>query len=92
MPSQHQSPQSPLIHLVDDDEAVRLGLSMLIGTVGLRVAGWPDAQSFLQGLDRQAIGAIVLDVRMPGMGGLALKSPHRLVNHHARIRKRQNMV
>jgi FixJ family two-component response regulator len=72
MPSQHQSPQSPLIHLVDDDEAVRLGLSMLIGTVGLRVAGWPDAQSFLQGMDRQAIGAIVLDVRMPGMGGLAL--------------------
>ncbi|MBK6852725.1 MAG: response regulator transcription factor [Burkholderiales bacterium] len=72
MPSQQQAPQSPLIHLVDDDEAVRLGLSMLIGTVGLRVAGWPDAQSFLQGMDRQAIGAIVLDVRMPGLGGLAL--------------------
>ncbi|MEY2687522.1 MAG: hypothetical protein RL375_1720 [Pseudomonadota bacterium] len=66
------APQSPLIHLVDDDEAVRLSLAMLIGTVGLRVAGWPDAQSFLQRMDRQAIGAIVLDVRMPGMGGLAL--------------------
>jgi FixJ family two-component response regulator len=72
MPSQQQAPQSPLIHLVDDDEAVRLGVSMLIGTVGLRVAGWSDAQSFLQGMDRQSIGAIVLDVRMPGMSGLAL--------------------
>jgi FixJ family two-component response regulator len=64
--------QSPLIHLVDDDEAVRVALTLLIGTVGLRVAGWADAQGFLQGMDRQAIGAIVLDVRMPGMGGLAL--------------------
>jgi FixJ family two-component response regulator len=66
------APQSPLIHLVDDDEAVRVGLALLIGTVGLRVAGWANAQSFLQGMDRQAIGAIVLDVRMPGMGGLSL--------------------
>ncbi|MFM2069400.1 MAG: hypothetical protein RLZZ584_4309 [Pseudomonadota bacterium] len=65
-------PQSPLIHLVDDDEAVRISLGLLIGTVGLRVAAWGDAASFLAGLDRQAIGAVVLDVRMPGMGGLAL--------------------
>jgi two-component system, LuxR family, response regulator FixJ len=45
---------------------------MLIGTVGLRVAAWANAAEFLAGLDRQAIGAVVLDVRMPGMGGLAL--------------------
>jgi hypothetical protein len=34
--------QSPLIHLVDDDDAVRHGLSLLIGTVGLRVQPWAD--------------------------------------------------
>jgi two-component system response regulator FixJ len=63
---------SPLIHLVDDDEAVRDSLALLIGTVGLRVQPWADPQAFLDGFDRQAIGVIVLDVRMPGMGGLAL--------------------
>lgn len=61
-----------LIHLVDDDTAVRRSLSLLIGTVGLAVAEWPDPQAFLDGFDREAIGAIVLDVRMPGIGGLSV--------------------
>jgi two-component system, LuxR family, response regulator FixJ len=56
------NPTSPLIHLVDDDAAVRDGLALLIGTVGLRVAQWPDPQGFLDGFDREAIGDIVLDV------------------------------
>jgi len=63
---------SPVVHLVDDDEAVRSSLALLIGTVGLRVQPWADPQGFLDGFDRQAIGVIVLDVRMPGMSGLAL--------------------
>ena len=63
---------TPLIHLVDDDAAVREGLALLIGTVGLRVQAWDDPQAFAEGFDRQAIGAIVLDVRMPGLGGIAL--------------------
>ena len=63
---------SPLIHLIDDDEAVRDALSLLIGTVGLRVQPWADPQAFMQGFDRQAIGAIVLDVRMPGISGLTV--------------------
>lgn len=63
---------SPIVHLVDDDEAVRSSLALLIGTVGLRVQPWADPQAFLAGFDRQAVGVIVLDVRMPGMSGLAL--------------------
>ncbi len=66
------TPLSPLVHLIDDDEAVRAGLSLLIGTVGLRVQPWGDPQAFLAGFDRQAIGAIVLDVRMPGISGLTV--------------------
>lgn len=61
---------TPLIHLVDDDAAVREGLALLIGTVGLRVQAWADPQAFLDRHDREAIGAVVLDVRMPGLGGL----------------------
>ena len=62
--------QTPLIQLVDDDPAVRDSLALLIGTVGLRVRAWAQPQAFLDGYDRDAIGAIVLDVRMPGLGGL----------------------
>lgn len=63
---------SPLIHLIDDDEAVRSSLALLISTVGLRVESWPDPQTFMSGFDRQGIGAIVLDVRMPGISGLTV--------------------
>ena len=65
-------PLSPLIHLIDDDEAVRSSLALLIGTVGLRVQTWSDPQVFLTEFDRQSIGVIVLDVRMPGISGLSL--------------------
>ena len=63
---------SPLIQLVDDDAAVRDALVLLIGTVGLRVQAWADPLAFIDGADRDAIGAIVLDVRMPGLGGIAV--------------------
>ncbi|MEO7855241.1 MAG: response regulator [Rubrivivax sp.] len=63
---------TPLIHLVDDDDAVRRSLALLIGTVGLSVAEWPHPQAFLDGFDRESIGAIVLDVRMPGTSGLTV--------------------
>ncbi len=58
--------------LVIVDDAVREGLALLIGTVGLRVVGWKDPQAFLDGFDRASVGAIVLDVRMPGLSGLAV--------------------
>jgi len=63
---------APVVHLVDDDRAVREALQLLIGTVGLRVQAWADAHDFLNDFDRTVIGAIVLDVRMPGIGGLAV--------------------
>lgn len=74
---------SPLIHLVDDDDAVRASLALLIGTVGLRVQSWADPLEFLAGFDREGIGALLLDVRMPGMSGLALLGEliHQGVDH-----------
>ena len=65
-------PLSPLIHLIDDDRAVRESLALLIGTVGLRVQDWDDPQAFIDGFDRTGVGAIVLDVRMPGISGLTV--------------------
>jgi two-component system, LuxR family, response regulator FixJ len=63
---------SPLIHLIDDDEAVRESLVLLIGTVGLRVQAWADPNAFMREFERGSIGAIVLDVRMPGISGLTI--------------------
>ena len=63
---------SPLIHLIDDDAAVRDSLALLIGTVGLRVQQWGSPQDFMAQFDRAGIGAIVLDVRMPGSSGLTV--------------------
>jgi two-component system response regulator FixJ len=65
-------PSTPLIHLIDDDAAVREALALLIATIGLRVQTWAAPEAFLAGFDRQAIGAIVLDVRMPGISGLTV--------------------
>ena len=66
------SPLSPVIHLIDDDEAVRSSLALLISTVGLRTELWDDPERFVRNFDRQSIGAIVLDVRMPGISGLTV--------------------
>ncbi|MBQ0216134.1 response regulator transcription factor [Alcaligenes faecalis] len=71
-PTENGSGLSPLIHLLDDDAAVRQSLSLLINTVGLRVQTWADPQQFLESFDRQSIGALILDVRMPGISGLTL--------------------
>jgi two-component system, LuxR family, response regulator FixJ len=69
---------SPLIHLVDDDDAVREALALLVGSVGLRVAAWRHPLEFLERFDRESIGAVVLDVRMPGASGLAVLEQLRL--------------
>lgn len=61
---------SPTVHLIDDDAAVRESLTLLISTVGLRVQAWGDPQAFLGEFEREGIGAIILDVRMPGISGL----------------------
>ncbi|MDO9359800.1 MAG: LuxR C-terminal-related transcriptional regulator [Polaromonas sp.] len=63
---------SPVVHLIDDDEAVRSGLALLISTIGLRVQPWSDPQAFIRDFDRHGIGAIVLFVRMPGISGLTV--------------------
>lgn len=66
------APLSPLIQLIDDDQAVRDSLALLISTVGLRVQTWADPLAFLDGFERDTVGAIVLDVRMPGLSGLSV--------------------
>lgn len=63
---------SPMVHILDDDQAVLESLALLISTVGLRVQTWNDPQQFYTQFNRNDIGVLVMDVRMPGISGLSL--------------------
>ena len=63
------------VFVVDDDVSVREALSSLIRSVGLRVETYASAQDFMDRLMHAIEGpaCVVLDVRMPGIGGLELQ-------------------
>lgn len=63
----------PLVHIVDDDEAVRHFLRELMSSVGLEVQTYESAPMFLDTFDPDRPGCILLDIRMPGMSGLELQ-------------------
>ena len=62
----------PTVFIVDDDEAMRNGVSLLVKSVGLQARSFPNAQAFLDNYCAPEPGCIVLDVRMPGMSGIEL--------------------
>ena len=62
------------VFIVDDDDAVRDALEELMDSVALRALGFPSAQSFLKAYAPGQGGCLVLDIRMPGMGGLELQA------------------
>lgn len=66
----------PLVLIVDDDEAMRRSMRFLFSSVGLASDAYDSADAFLAALPDLAAmrpGALVLDVRMPGMSGLELQ-------------------
>ena len=65
--------RSPTVFIVDDDDAVRGALRLLLKSVGLAASTLPSAQEFLATYDPQQPGCLILDVRMPGMSGLELQ-------------------
>ncbi|MDG4549552.1 MAG: response regulator [Candidatus Contendobacter sp.] len=63
----------PTVFVVDDDQAVRDAISLLLRADGLAVATFASAAAFLESTAVQQPGCLVLDVRMPGMSGLDLQ-------------------
>ena len=61
------------IFVIDDDEGVRDGLSLLLETVGQRYELFASAFEFLEAYDKSRRGCLVLDIRMPRMTGLDLQ-------------------
>lgn len=61
------------IFIVEDDQSVRDALGLLLGLRGYPVAMFADAPSFLAAYRPEWRGCLLLDIRMPGMDGLALQ-------------------
>jgi two-component system response regulator FixJ len=62
------------VHVVDDDDAVRSSLRLLLKSVGLPTIAHASAHEFLAAWDGDQPGCLVLDVRMPGMSGIELQA------------------
>ncbi|GAA5171070.1 response regulator transcription factor [Viridibacterium curvum] len=67
-----EAARSQLVHIIDDDDALRDSLVWLLESTGLKVASYPSAEAFLEIWTPQLSGCLVLDIRMPGMSGLEL--------------------
>jgi two-component system, LuxR family, response regulator FixJ len=66
-------PAQPTVFVVDDDDAVRSSLKLLLKSVGRTVVDYPSATQFLAAYKFEKPGCLVLDIRMPGMSGLELQ-------------------
>lgn len=58
-----------MIHIVDDDEAIRDALVFLLATRGLDAQTWESGEAFLDAQPLEECDAIILDVRMGNMSG-----------------------
>lgn len=61
-----------LVHVVDDDEAMRESLTFLLETAGFEVLSYDNGATFLDRPDQSELGCVLTDVRMPGIDGLEL--------------------
>jgi FixJ family two-component response regulator len=64
---------APIVFVVDDDESVRGALARLVRSAGTRVEVFASTQAFLDRLPVDAPSCLILDVRLPGGGGLDLQ-------------------
>lgn len=62
-----------LVYIIDDDEAVRDSLNVLLLSVGIQSRVFASALEFLEEYHDEMCGCLVVDIRMPGMSGLELQ-------------------
>ena len=63
----------PAVYVIDDDDAVRESLELLLDSVDQKTQCFASAQAFLDAFSNDMLGCIVLDIRMPGMNGMELQ-------------------
>jgi len=62
-----------LVHLVDDDAAIRRSVGFMLKTSGHRVETYESGSDFLKNADKLDDGCVLLDIRMPGIDGLEVQ-------------------
>jgi len=70
--AQNQEKQ-PTVFIVDDDPAIRFAMQALMDSVNIEHEIYASGDEFLQGVEDHRAGCLVLDIRMPGLGGLELQ-------------------
>ncbi len=61
-----------VVHIIDDDEALRESLAFLLRTAKLEVKSFDSAKTFLDALPDESLACVITDVRMPDMSGIDL--------------------
>jgi FixJ family two-component response regulator len=69
-----QSEDNPIVFVVDDDADVRDGLQALLASIGLRSMTFDSTARFLERGPPIEVSCLILDVRLPGLGGLDLQA------------------
>ncbi len=64
--------EKAVVHVIDDDEAIRQSLAFLLQTAKIEVKTYPSAAAFLDALPDTASSCVITDVRMPGLSGVDL--------------------
>lgn len=64
----------PKVFIIDDDEAMRDALQLLMRAAGLKAEAFAGARDFLRACDPRQSGCLLLDIRMPEMSGLELQA------------------
>ncbi|HSG97727.1 MAG TPA: response regulator transcription factor [Woeseiaceae bacterium] len=72
-PMAAHSEQKPTVFIVDDDAAIRFAMQALMDSVNLGHEIFESGDEFLEKVTEQRPGCLVLDIRMPGLGGLELQ-------------------
>ena len=71
--NKHSGHAGPVVFVVDDEEAVRDSICLLLRSVGVRSRAFADARAFLDSYDPSEPGCLVLDIRMPRLSGMELQ-------------------
>lgn len=72
-----------VIHIVDDEEAIRRSIGFMLKTSGFTVHSYASGHEFLAAVKHAEVGCVLMDIRMPGIDGLAV---------HGEMRRRGIML